>query len=152
MKPSKLFREDRRQIVESRKKFWLEALPVLAFDYGAEFTVFTNSHYRVSKGRKMIDFYPTGARYHIHHLKKRGDLIDSDIEVFMKTYFGDAAKEEVVKTKSNRLTIDSPMPIGKHKGTLIKHLPKSYLRYIYEMEYTSKEVMELLRNNPSLMA
>lgn len=134
---------------ELRKKFWNEVIGYFCDDIGYKVEIINDTQTRVHLAKRLrVDFYPCGEK--IHWLEK--NLWDkvTDIEKFIQE---ELPKHKPVKAEDkpiNKLTIDSPMPIGKHKGTLIKHLPKAYLRYIYEMEYTSKEVMELLRENENL--
>ncbi len=143
---------ERKRNQDLRRKLWDGILATMAIEMECDYEHITPSQFRVSRDNKRVDFYPVGMKYHKIHSDKRGSLPTPEaVEKLMSATFGENARVYFEKKGGKKgLTIDSPMPIGKHKGTLIKHLPKAYLSYIYEMEYTSKEVMELLRNNEDL--
>jgi uncharacterized protein (DUF3820 family) len=47
----------------------------------------------------------------------------------------------------NKLTDDSLMPWGKHKGMQMANVPADYLLYLYEEDKMSGEVLEYVKDN-----
>jgi len=130
-----------------RKKFWLEVIGYFSDDFNYTVKILTKSQIRVIlKNGEIIDFYPVGEK--ICWVKKGVYETVVDIEKFIQTV--DVVGSPQSK-KQKGLTVESLMPIGKHKGIKIKDLPKAYLKYIYEMEYTSPEIMNLIKSNPDLI-
>lgn len=46
-----------------------------------------------------------------------------------------------------KLTDNSPMPFGKHKGTQMANVPASYLIWLYDNDKCSVEVREYIEDN-----
>lgn len=118
----------------------------------------SESHFVISKDNKIIHIYPILGKYTKEHSGEMG--YTGDLWTFLQKNFGEHSRrfngvKKVVKTKEKpqrkKININSPMPVGKYKGTPIKEVPKSYLRYILDMGYSSKEVLEFLRQNEHIL-
>jgi hypothetical protein len=153
-----LLKEDRKHIEELRRQFWLQVAESLAFDFEYDLDIINPAQFRLSKDNKAVDLFPIGMKWHKIHNGKRGNT--TTIEKFITDNFGANAapyKPEIAKwhkstkkRKSNKkrrkaLTMDSLMPIGKHKGTCMRDVPRAFLKYVYENEYTSEAVMQFVK-------
>jgi len=47
----------------------------------------------------------------------------------------------------DRLTDDSLMPRGKYKGTPMRDVPASHLKYLWDMDYAWGDVKEYIKEN-----
>lgn len=51
------------------------------------------------------------------------------------------------KSKTMKLTDESPMPFGKHKGDKMANVPASYLMWLYDNNKCNAEVKEYVKDN-----
>lgn len=51
------------------------------------------------------------------------------------------------KSKAMKLTDESPMPFGKHKGDKMVNVPASYLMWLYDNNKCNAEVREYIKEN-----
>jgi hypothetical protein len=145
---AKIFKSDKARIVGLRKDFWWQVCEFHSISFEYDLEKVNDSQFRLSKDNKVIDVYPVGFKYHKIHNNQRGEL--EDIEKFVNENFGENSRPYEPKRKHGRksgLTIESRMPIGKYKGTRIKDLDKKYLKYIYENDFSSKEILKLIKEN-----
>lgn len=155
MREETTIKEDKKYFIEMRRSFWCDCAYHKSLDYEYDFEEINPAQFRLSKDNKRIDIFPVGMKFHKIHNDVRGHIGDN-LEKFIDENFGPNAKpfkegknrrKHKTGKNTNGLTMDSKMPVGKWKGTRMKDVPKTFLKYVYENNYSTAEVLQFVKEH-----
>lgn len=155
-------KEDKKFIIDERRKLWKQVCEFKCSEHECDFEEINPAQYRILKDNKRIDIFPVSRKFHKIHSDVRGyvgdlqDFIDQNFSESCRAFkepkwqqegYRKRKKKKSKKQDGKQLTMTSLMPIGKYKGTCMKDVPRAFLKYVYEHEYTSAEVMKFVKEH-----
>ena len=132
--------DKKKKAAQLRSKFYLEVAHFFSEELEYSVTVFGPAHIRLTRKNHIVDIYSTGEKWHNLKKNKRGDIGPVDLFIPREFALREETAAEPVYTLNKGFQMDSVMPVGKHKGTLLKNVPKNYFKWIYD-NYNQKSAM-----------